>query len=472
MNSDIFERIAIYCDRNQLFQAGDGVIAGLSGGADSVFLLWVLVQLQKKWDLRLQAVHINHGIRGEEALRDQNYAVSFAERLGIACKVYQADIPALSKEWQMTEEEAGRTYRYQCFEALRKELRYNKIAVAHHRDDQAETILFQLLRGSSLRGLGGMRPKRGRIVRPLLEVGRQEIEKALQEEEIDYCTDSTNGQDVYARNLIRNHVMPYLQQNIQPAAVRHIASAGSHLREVMDYIDSQTDEAYQRLVGREQEGLVIYETSFLNLPAVIQKEVILKMIEELSGKRKDITSAHVELVLSVVRGKTGRRIMLPYGLCAEKSYERLFMYRQKNQEKERGEYFDTGKIHLEKEYRIPLGKEGYCKVDFEKSPVENLSEFHLKKHCTKCFDYDKMVSMPAFRYPEEGDFLWLDSSGKTKKLSRFFIDEKIPLRERRRIVVLAEEHHILWIPLLNRCSAYYYVSEDTKEVIRANIRKD
>ena len=120
MNRDICERIAIYCDRNRLFADGDGVVAGLSGGADSVFLLWFLAKQQERWGLRIQAVHVNHGIRGEEALRDQEYAALFAERNGIPCRVERADIPSLAKEWRMTEEEAGRIFRYQWFERVRE----------------------------------------------------------------------------------------------------------------------------------------------------------------------------------------------------------------------------------------------------------------------------------------------------------------------------------------------------------------
>lgn len=470
MSRDIYERIVIYCDSNQLFCEGDGVVAGLSGGADSVFLLWFLVRMQKRWNLRIQAVHVNHGIRGEEAARDEDYAVLFAERLGVGCRVEQADIPFLAKKWKMTEEEAGRVFRYQCFEKIREELGFDKIAVAHHRDDQAETILFQLLRGSSLRGLGGMRPKTGRIVRPLLETGRKEIEAVLEEQGIRYCTDTTNGQDIYARNLIRNQVMPYLQEKIQPMAPEHIAEAGAHLREIMDYIDCQRDEAYDKIVRQDSCGLAADVERFREVSPVIGREIVLKMIQELSGKRKDITAVHVVSVMSVIGGETGKKVMLPYGLTAEKSYEKLLLYRNGHMVQEgEGGCFRNQEISLEREYVIPWHQDEYCNVVFQKKMVENLSELNLKKHCTKCFDYAKMDSMPVLRHPEEGDFLWLDLTGRVKKLSRLFIDEKVSRRARREMVVLAEGHHVIWIPELNRCSVYYYVTGDTREIIQADL---
>lgn len=469
MNGDIYEKIAIYCDKNQLFEPEDGVIVGLSGGADSVFLLLALTKLQKRWNLHLRAVHVNHGIRGEEALRDQNFAVSFAESLGVVCEVEQADIPSLSKEWQMTEEEAGRTYRYQCFEKWREKLGYHKIAVAHHRDDQAETILFQLMRGSSLRGLGGMRPKREAVVRPLLETGRQELEACLETEQISYCMDSTNEQDIYARNLIRHHVIPYLQEKIQPSAVEHITQTGAHLREIMDYIDGQTAELYQKLVRRNGTRLFLKEETFKDVSGVLQRELIFQMIQELAGQKKDITSTHIEQIQAVFAGGTGKMAVLPYQLRAEKSYDTLYLYvEEEDSETEEASYLEE-EIEILRQYSVLLRGDTLCQVVFEKVSREKLSDYTPKNHCTKCFDYDKMVSMPRFRYPQEGDFLWLDSAGKTKKLSRLFIDEKVEKRQRERIIVLAEGHHILWIPALNRCSAYYYVSEDTREVVLAKL---
>lgn len=469
MGSDICGQIAIYCERNQLFREGEGVVVGLSGGADSVFLLWLLVRFRERWKLRLQAVHINHGIRGDEAFRDEEYAVSFAESLGVPCRAERADIPFLAKVWKMTEEEAGRSFRYQCFEKIREELRFDKIAVAHHRDDQAETILFQLLRGSGLRGLGGMRPQRGRIVRPLLETGRLEIERVLKEKGIPFCTDATNGQDMYARNLIRNRVMPYLREKIQPMAAEHIAGTGAQLQEVMEYIDWQRDRTYDEIVQRDASGIIVDAGIFLDIPSVIGRELILKMIQELSGKRQDITSAHVEAVASIFQGETGKRYMLPYGLVAEKSYDKLKLYQAGEDREPENIYFTPEIISLGREYNIPSSQGQCCYIVFNKKSVKKLEELNLKKHCTKCFDYAKMDSMPMFRYPEEGDFLWLDCAGRVKKLSRLFIDEKIAREERGKMVVLAEGHHILWIPALGRCSAYYYVTEDTTEIIQADL---
>ena len=469
MNSNIYQRIEIYCEKHKLFQKGDGVIVGLSGGADSVFLLYALTILRETWNLRLHAVHINHGIRGREALRDQEYSVALAKRLGVPCEVYQADIPGMVKREHLSEEEAGRRYRYHCFEQCRKEKACTSIAVAHHQEDQAETVLFQMLRGSSLRGLGGMRPKRGNIVRPLLEVSRQEIERELARVQIPYCQDSTNQQDIYARNILRHHVIPYLQEKIQPAATAHIAECAAHLQGVMDYMEEQAEKAYCQIVRKTEEGLAFSGNAFTALHPALQRELAVKIIEELAGKRKDITKAHIQAVCRLAQGGTGKKLSLPYAVQAEKSYDMVLFFRKDGQQ-------DFGFQGLEKAipvvcgqpYRL-MGVQGRpVTVIFEKKERKNLLENELKNYCTKCFDYDRMVTMPILRRPAQGDYLWLDSSGKRKKLSRLFIDEKIPANQRRETIVLAEGSHILWVPLLDRCSAYYYVTGKTQEIMCAS----
>ena len=464
-------KIERYCRENNLISEGDGIAVGLSGGADSVFLLYVLSLLKEQWGLRLIAVHVNHGIRGEEAQRDQEYACSFAGSLGIPCKVYKGEVPELAKEQHMTEEEAGRTFRYQCFEECRKESGLQKIAVAHHQEDQAETILFQLLRGSRLRGLGGMRPKRGHIIRPLLGISRKEIEKALFEKQIAYCQDSTNLQDAYSRNLLRNRVIPYLQREIQPAAVPHIVQAGCHLQEIMEFIDGEAEQAYHRIVKKGIGTRSMQETEYALLPNVLQREVILRMIQELCGQKKDITATHIQMVCGLFNGGTGRKVMLPYGIQAEKSYGFLSLYRKENMEENEGNLPYLGEnIEFQKEYEMLLGEERHCFIVFEKGGKEKIPGNNWKMHCTKCFDYDRMGCMPKLRFPENGDYMWLDQAGRTKKLSRLFIDGKVSREQRGKTLVLAEGHHILWVPALNRCSAYYYVTEKTEKVVYAYMR--
>lgn len=472
MNERILKKIEEYCEKNHLIGKGDGIVVGVSGGADSVFLLYVLVQLRKNWNLKLQAVHVNHGIRGEEAMRDQRYSQQITSNLDVPCMVFCENIPKRAAEWKMTEEEAGRKYRYECFEKVRNDLGYTSIAVAHHEDDQAETILFQMLRGSSLRGLGGMRSKRDNIIRPLLDVTRNEIEESLSAANIAYCNDSTNLEDEYARNLIRHHVIPYMQENIQSATVAHIAKTGEHLQEVMDFVDEESETVYQHLVKEGKQAgdfgsLFMDAREFCKLHPVIQREVIVRMLEKVAGKKKDITTLNIQSVLQIFQGETGKKVDLPYQMRAEKSYDTLMLYRVVGKSEQLFDGYGE-KICIEKIYSIPINEKNRMKISFIEKKVIKMSVDNAKKLCTKRFDYDKMGTMPIFRYPESGDFLWLDTLGSTKKLSRIFIDAKIPVGERQTMVVLAIGNHILWVPALGRCSAYFYITEDTRKILGVN----
>lgn len=469
MNRDIYERVKRYCEEKCLIDRGDGIVLGLSGGADSVFLLLFLKWLQPQWNLQLCAVHIHHGIRGEEADRDEKETERLAEEQGILFRKFRNNIPEWAAEQRMSEEEAGRHYRYQCFEQVRQELGYQRIAVAHHQDDQAETILFQMLRGSGLRGLGGIRPVNGSVIRPLLAVNRRCIEDALKAEGIVFCQDSTNEQDRYTRNKLRIHAMPWLKREIQPAAAEHLAQTAEELQEVWDYIEGQATERYLRLVERRDGKLSVNRDDFLQEDIVLQKQILLKMIESAAGSRKDITRGHIGDCLSLLYGDTGKRLDLPYGLRAGRDYDRFWIGSRKEQELLWEDGASGKAVCLEEEVEITDSNGERWRICWKKVSRKQLPDQVIKKHCTKWFDYAKIKSMPVWRHPESGDFLWLNPEGKRKKVSRLLLDAKISVDRRRQIWVLAEGNHILWIPELGRTSAGYYVTLETQEVLQADM---
>ena len=218
---------------------GDSVVVGVSGGADSVCLLSVLKNLQMSMALQLTAVHIHHGLRGEEADRDRDFVTALCEDMQIPCVCFQADIRAMAREQHLSEEEAGRKFRYDCFEEVRQERQASKIAVAHHRDDLAETVLLNLFRGSGLKGLSGIPMMRGCIVRPLLDVGRADIEAYLGRQGMSYRNDATNFETEYTRNRIRLDILPYVTEHINQAAVSHIAETAAIASDICRYVENQ-----------------------------------------------------------------------------------------------------------------------------------------------------------------------------------------------------------------------------------------
>lgn len=474
MNKYIYERVKSFCDDNALIEKNDGIVAGISGGADSVFLFLYLLQVQKEYNLRLCFVHVNHGIRGSEADRDERFVEELCEQNGVMYKVFYKDIPKMAQEMSMTEEEAGRVYRYECFEDVRKELGYNKIAVAHHQDDQAETVLFQLLRGSGFRGLGGMRAKNTDVIRPLLAVKKQEIVETLEKKGQSYCMDSTNNEDEYARNQIRNHLIPYLQENLQKETVSHIAKTASYMQDVTEFIDLQTDMVWESVIeckeGRPKE-IKAYLSEMKKLHVVLQREIFMRMIEYMSGRRKDITARHIDALTRLIISQTGRKINLPYDIVAAKYYDCILMShkdRWYHSSQSFTEVYEE-KISAGQEYNVTFTNNNSHTISFHTEETGIMTDIIKKNSCTKWFDYAKIKNMPELRYPKEGDYLWLRTDGSKKKLSRILIDSKIPADERKNILVLADGAHIMWIPELSRCSAYYYINDKTKKMLCASI---
>lgn len=473
MKSTVYLKVRDFIMEHGLLDYGDKIVAGVSGGADSVFLFMVLAWLAKEYHLLLCAVHVNHGIRGEEAVRDEEFTKNFVQGLGYTCKVFYKDIPALARDLKVTEEEAGRSYRYECFESVRDSLGFNKIAVAHHKDDQAETVLFQLFRGSGIKGLGGMKPQNGTIIRPLLGVRRCEIEEALMEEGAGYCIDGTNLVNKYSRNIIRNNVIPYIEENIQPAITERIAGTAAQLRDIYTYIDREAEKLYKEIV-KEDNGICMVDVDIIEKEDIVmQREIFMRMAGYVAGRYKDITSKHIEMAVGLVYKGTGKSVCLPYGMAAYRNYNKICIMKAGQGVPGKPGHGSSiidicvpGRTELEY-----INGEKHI-ILFERVDRNDISHIIEKNHCTKCFDYDKIKFMPQFRYPEDGDYIWLHTDGYKKKLSRIFIDSKIPASERGRIWVLAEGSHILWIPSIGRCSAYYYVTDRTREVLQATLCRE
>ena len=229
----IEEKVRNFCLTKGLLDTGDSVVVGLSGGADSVCLLFILLDLKKELDLEVSAIHVNHGIRGDEAQRDENFCRELCRVNKVPFKCVKVDVPAIAEQRGESIEEAGRNIRYEEYNIYADVIGANKIAVAHNRNDVAETFMFQLFRGSRLAGLSGIRPMNGRIIRPILPLTRKEIEQYLSGKRQGYVVDSTNLSLQYSRNFIRNKILPAAEE-LQPKALEHITSTADYLARVTD----------------------------------------------------------------------------------------------------------------------------------------------------------------------------------------------------------------------------------------------
>lgn len=249
--NEIIDKIYRYIEQNNMLTDCERVVVGLSGGADSVCLLMVLKGYieRKHLQTELCAVHVNHGIR-QEAGDDEEFARALCERMGVEFMAYHIDAAGLAKQLGISVEEAGRKERYRIFNEACKECNA-RIAVAHHMNDQAETVLMNLSRGTSLKGIGGIRPVRDNIIRPLLSVTRAEVEEVLKGFNQPYVIDATNLCNDYTRNSLRNVVIPYMTDNINSHTVENIASAASELQQDFDLLSQKRTRLITSMLLKE-----------------------------------------------------------------------------------------------------------------------------------------------------------------------------------------------------------------------------
>ena len=469
------ERVKKYIRENHMVKEGDMVVAGVSGGADSMAMLHILKNVQKEFGFSLEAVHIHHGIRGEEADRDEALVRETCQEWEIPFQSYHYPVPELSREWKLGEEETGRIVRRKAFAEEKKRLGFSEaagsekskgrffVALAHNRNDLAETMLHHLARGTGLRGLCGIRPCNGEIIRPVLCLERKEIVYYLKERGISYITDSSNLSDDYTRNRIRHHVLPAVEQEINKKAVEHMAETARVLAEADAYLQKKGKELLE--LCRQENGYLLNE-NFFREASVVREYAVMEAFEQLSGKRKDFTSLHVKQVLSLEKKETGRYIELPEKIRAVCRYEGIWLEKTASVSEEEllGDKKDL-RNPQEAFFEIPVPGILECSLgSFEAKIFFYKKQKITEKKYTKWFDYDKIKNSPCVRTRKQGDYLVVNREGGRKKLNRIFIDEKIPADIRDRIPVVASGSEILWIPG-GRMNEKYKITSTTGRVL-------
>lgn len=454
------EKVREYAEKYHMFQKNDRIVVGVSGGADSLCLLHILVNLKEEYDMELTAVHIHHKIRGAEADEDMEHTVRVCRGLGVDCQTFWRSVPDIAKERGMTLEEAGRAVRYEIFHRVLEETGADKIAVAHNLRDNCETILFHMCRGTGLRGIRGIPPVRGKIIRPLLNTDRSEIEEYLLQGGIKYRVDSTNLKSDYIRNGIRNVILPYMEEHVNRQSVRHIVSAGERAADVCDYVEQQAEKVWEACV-RENAGQVFISEKILSQHPAVADLAVEKAIEQMAGKRKDIGAIHIKGVKSLFEKQVSSSVALPYGLSAVRTYEGVSIRRKVNRApaqnrvcipvEQNGSYrFENGTIS----FKTVKGKENFKEIP--------------EKLYTKWFDCDKIKDTLLIRNRQPGDYLIVDAAGGRKKLKEYLINEKVPKEKRDNLLLLADGQHIVWI-IGYRMSEEYKISESTERALEVNV---
>ncbi len=457
------KKIENHIKDEDLIRKGDTVVLGVSGGADSVCLFEVMKELKSRYGLKLVVVCIDHGLRAE-AKEEQRYVESLCEAAGIRFMGRSADVKGLAESRGLGTEEAGRILRYGIFEEVAESLgEGTKIAVAHNSNDVAETFLFNLFRGTGPKGLAAIKPKRGRVIRPLLCAERSEIEAYLNEIGVKFYTDASNLEDDYSRNRIRHHICEYAEKEINPSSLRHVYEAAERIRELNDLVDSLTEKSLAESVVFTSENEVVIKRS-----AVSEEEPyvaglkVKKCIDMLVPHNKDITARHMKAVRDISVNPGTGKADLPYGIEVTASGDLLRFLRG-------GDEWESVSIQIAEESgSVYLDGLGTVSWHVEKRTPDFTPS---QKIYTKCFDYDKINDCLSIRSPQPRDYLIIDPQGHKKKLSDYFTNEKVPVFEREKKFILADGDNVWWVMGM-RIGEYPKVSDATEKIIIFHIDKE
>lgn len=491
------KKVFAYIEEQGMIVPGDRIVAGVSGGADSVCLLLLLQAYGRKVPLSLAVVHVEHGIR-EDAMEDARYVEGLCGQMGIPFFLTRRDVRSLALEEGCSEEDAGRRVRYQAFRQVAERMFGGKVAVAHNSNDNAETMLFHLFRGSGIKGISGIPPMREEggtgIIRPILCLERGEVEAYLRERQVAWRTDSTNSGDDYCRNRIRHHILSYVQQEIAAGAVRHMEQTARQLRETESYLAEQTENALRtcllqredardnvrlpepagvrdigRIPGSAESGsgrYVLDVAAFRGFHEVLQKRMLFGLLKQLSPLKKDISAVHVHDTLTLFTREGNRTITLPFGITAWRQYGQVVLERRAEPRwQAQPVTVPLGEEIFQTPFLCPLGSRD--KLEFTAFYIKKDQEVP-KNQCTKWFDYDKMKECVVVRSRREGDFFTIsDGAGNVvrKSLKKYMIAEKIPKQLRDEIPVVVMGSHILWL-VGRRISEHFKVDGNTRRVLQ------
>ena len=442
----MYQRVKEYIQRYHMLEKEDKVVTGVSGGADSICLLFMLIELQKELGFSIVAVHVHHGLREGTADADADYVQKVCREQGVDLRIFREDVKKYAKENKLTLEEAGRNIRRMRFGQVLEESGGTKIALAHHQNDNAETLIWNLCRGCGLKGMGGIAPVDGVYVRPLLCLKRKEIESYLAERGISYCTDETNLEDDYTRNRIRSHVIPYLEEQINQQTVEHMADTMEQMRKLGEFVEQET-RRHARQCIRYVHGnqAILNAEAYGKAPEALQAYMIHEMLCQIAGRRKDIESVHVRAVMELIEKQVGRRVDLPYHMQARRCYEGIVLSKTT----------DVDTIE-----DISAEEPATFRIFERQSDIV----IFTKKTYTKWFDYDIIKNTVKIRHRAPGDYITIDKNGGTQKLKQYFVNEKIPREERDQVWLVADGSEIMWI-VGYRQNQKYQVTEHTRRIM-------
>jgi len=451
------EKAAEAIRKHSMLAGGETVLVGLSGGPDSVCLLTVLHALAPDMRLKLRAVYVDHGLRSDETPDEIEFASDLCMKLDVPFSVKQVNVRPYAKRHGLSLQDAARTLRYEALEEAAAEAGADAIALGHNLDDQVETFLMHILRGSGPRGLSGIPPVRDNIIRPLIETERREIEGFLDSEGISYIIDSSNLKDDYLRNRLRADIMPALKE-INPSIAETLARTTEILRDEDRYLELEVTKTLMRLISRKTDASIeLFLAPLEGMDRVILRRVLRRSVEATEGLR-GIGFKHIEDIVQLIKaGSPGDRLYLPRDVRAIKKYSTLLLTSEPPQRL--GTYaLMPGEEAVLREAGLVLS----ARIEEEAPAGANSG--------TAALDAGKVKLPLTVRARAEGDFFYPEGFGKRKKLQDYFVDEKVPRDERDTVPIVASGEDIVWVGGM-RADARFAAGAGTNRFLVLELRR-
>lgn len=432
---NINKKIEKTIEKHNMLSLGDHVLIGFSGGPDSVCLLYLLHDLRIKYKLKVSAAYIDHGLRPNDVPKEIEFCRKICNNLSVDFYTQSVNVREFAQIEKVNIQEAARILRYGALDQISINIKAHKIAVAHNADDQAETVLMRLLRGAGPAGLSGIPPVRKKIIRPLIEIERTEIEKFLAEKNIPFIIDPSNENLKYLRNRIRQNLMPVIK-SISPQATKIISKTADIIREENDYINVSVTKALMRLMSRKTDNRVeLFCNPMEVLNIVILRRALRVAIDSVRGLR-GIEFEHIEEIINLIKkGRPGDRLYLPKGIKAIKGYSTIIITDEPP--KKLSTYI------LDKPMDILL-TEADVLLSIKELEKQEIPDFGDGKN-TIYVDREKINFPLIIRARKPGDYFYPFGFGNKKKIQDFFVDEKVPRDERDLIPIIESEGKIVCI---------------------------
>ena len=445
------QKVVKFILNKKLIDAGDSILVALSGGADSVFLLEFLLRYKKRFNMDIAAFHLNHNLRGKEANIDEQFCKNFTAQKRIPFFSTSKNVKLYAKRNRMSLEEAGRELRYGELLKIAKTHNYTKIATAHNADDNAETVLLNLIKGTGIKGLSGIPERRGKIIRPILVLSKKEILDYLHNKKINYRTDSSNFENDYQRNFLRNEIIPLIKNKLNPQFDSAVFRTSEIIRGYTSLIDEQIKNAVKKTITYKQQQLIINLKHLEETDVRLYGDVLRKTVRKYFNE--ELESKNISDLLKLIKAQTGREIKFPNRIVAVKERDSIIIYLKKREMKN------------VKQVEIKIGEEKQFEGKSVSISVSNRNKLSFYNTINKEYiSADKIKSNFVVRRWKDGDRFYPLGMKNSKKLSDFLTEQKIRSSEKKEQLVLTNSGMIVWVVGI-RIDERYKISANTKKVL-------